>query len=240
MDRKSFFVIWPAARIALLGHAPALPSPRRPPHARSTGRPSRTNHKLACHRCALERTGTVRVEIYATHDQVLCPRHRLWTGEGVHGPTEQLSIQAAPEVLAAWHHHKNLVTRFGRSGVRKAFHIAGIINWRWYDQFHHFAPALDTYDALAASQPRNANSHAAVAAALYPSVVAPTAIMASPYWARIAHSGRPAQFLERVTGEVTDGWIPTGAADALRFWMNEDWLPGFRGSDRSPGKISPA
>lgn len=190
-------------------------------------------------RCALERTGTLRVEIYTTHDQVLCPRHRLWTGEGVHGPTEQLSIQAAPEVLAAWHHHKNLVTRFGRSGVRKAFHIAGIINWRWYDQFHHFTPALDTYDALAGNQPRNANSHAAVAAALYPSVVALAAIMASPYWARIAHSGRPAQFLERVTSEVTDGWAPTGAADTLRFWMNEDWLPGFRGSDRLPGKVSP-
>ena len=209
------------------------------PHVRPAGRPSRTTHAWACHRCALERTGTLRVEIYTTHDQVLCPRHRLWTGEGVHGPTEQLSIQAAPEVLAAWHHHKNLVTRFGRSGVRKAFHIAGIINWRWYDQFHHFTPALDTYDALAGNQPRNANSHAAVAAALYPSVVALAAIMASPYWARIAHSGRPAQFLERVTSEVTDGWAPTGAADTLRFWMNEDWLPGFRGSDRLPGKVSP-
>lgn len=141
------------------------------------------------------------------------------------------SVRAGPEITAAWHHHKNLITRHGRSRVRKAFHIAGVINRRWYDQFQHFTAAADIYDALAADQPVHANRHVVVAASLYPSIVNLTAAMASPYWAQIAHSHRPNLFLDRISVEVTEGWSPRGAFDPLRHWMDTDWLPGFRGSD---------
>ncbi|MCZ9880474.1 hypothetical protein NFJ07_01585 [Arthrobacter sp. B2a2-09] len=195
------------------------------------GRPTRTTHTVACNRCTLARGAGRFVQIYSTHEQVICPRHRLWLGDGVTGVTDQLSIRDTPEITTAWHHHKNLITRHGRSGVRKAFHIASVINWRWYDRFHHFTAATDTYDALAAKQPRHANSHAIVAASLYPSIVNLTAAMASPHWAEIAHSRRPDLFLDRISAEITDGWHPRGASDPLRHWMTEDWLPGFRGSD---------
>jgi hypothetical protein len=195
------------------------------------GRPTRTTHTAACHRCTLARVADRYVEIYSTHEQVICPRHGLWIGDGVTGFTDQFSIRASPEITAAWHHHRNLITRHGRSGVRKTFHIASVINWRWYDQFQHFTAATDTYDALAADKPRHATSHAVVAASLYPSIVKLTAAMASPHWAEIAHSRRPGLFLDRISVEVTEGWSPRGAFDPLRHWMDTDWLPGFRGSD---------
>lgn len=196
-----------------------------------TGRPTRTTHTVACHRCTLARGAGRYVEIYSTHEQVICPHHGLWVGDGVTGFTDQFSIRAGPETTAAWHHHKNLITRHGRSGVRKAFHIASVINWRWYDQFQHFTAATEIYDALAADQPPQANSQAVVAASLYPSIVNLTAAMALAHWAQIAHSRRPNAFLDRVSQEVTEGWIPKGNFDPLRHWMTEDWFPGFRGSD---------
>ncbi|WP_426989214.1 hypothetical protein [Pseudarthrobacter sp. Y6] len=194
------------------------------------GRPTRTTHTAACHRCTLARGAGRYVEVYSTHERVICPLHGLWTG-GVTGFTDQFSIRAAPEITAAWQHHQNLITRHGRPGVRKAFHIASTINRRWYDQFHHFTATTDTYDELAADQPRHANNQAVVAASLYPAIVTLTAAIASPHWAKIAHSSRPDLFLDRISDEVTEGWRPRGAFDPLRHWMDTDWLPGFRGSD---------
>lgn len=205
------------------------PDPKLP--RKLAGRPIRTTHSAACHRCTLGRGAGRYVQIYSTHEQVICPHHGLWLGDGVTGLTDQFSIQAGPEITAAWHHHKNLITRHGRSGVRKAFHIASVINWRWYDQFQHFTAATETHDALAADQPRHATSHAAVAASLYPSIINLTAALASPHWAKIAHSRRPDLFLERISDDVTEGWQPGGAFDPLRHWMTENWLPEFRGSD---------
>jgi hypothetical protein len=80
----------------------------------------------------------------------------------------------------------------------------------------HFTAAAETYDALAADQPRHATGQAILAASLYPSIVSRTAAMASPHWAQIAHSHRPDQFLDRISVEVTEGWQPHGAFDPLR------------------------
>jgi hypothetical protein len=195
------------------------------------GRPTRTTHTAACHRCTLARGAGRYVEIYTTHEHVICPRHGLWLGDGVTGFTDQFSTRAGPEITAAWHHHKNLITRHGRPGVRKAFHIAGVINWCWYDQFQRFTAATDIYDALAAHQPRHATGQAIVAASLYPVIVTLTAAIASPYWEEVAHSRRPGLFLDRISDEVTEGWQPRGAFDPLRHWMDTDWSPGFPGSD---------
>ncbi|QHK19781.1 hypothetical protein GU243_08610 [Pseudarthrobacter psychrotolerans] len=90
----------------------------------------------------------------------------------------------------AWHHHKNLITRHGRSGVRKAFHIASTINRTWYTN-SSTTHTVEIYDALACDQPRHGQGLAIVAASLYPSIAALTAAVASPYWAAIAHSPAP-------------------------------------------------
>ncbi|GAA4038023.1 hypothetical protein GCM10023063_41380 [Arthrobacter methylotrophus] len=216
-----------------LGQHDPAPSLRQ----KLAGRPIRTTHTAACHRCALAHGAGRYVQIYTTHEMVICPRHGLWTGEGVAGFTDQFSIRAAPEITAAWHHHKNLITSHGRSTVRKAFHVARVINWTWYDQLHHFPATTGIYDELAADQPRHANSHAIVAASLYPAIVTLTAAISSPHWDEIAHSRHPDQFLDRISIELTDGWHPRGASDPLRHWMDTDWLPGFRGPDTiSPPK----
>lgn len=207
------------------------------PRSKLVGRPDRTILGTACRHCALARGAGRYVEIYTTHERVICPRHGLWIGDGIQGFTDQLPILACPDIIAAWHHHKNLITRHSRSRVRKAFHISSVINWRWYDQFHHFTHAIEIYDALAADQPRHSQSQAMVAASLYPSIVSLTATIASPFWARIAHSRHPNAFLDRISDEVTDGWQPRGAFDSLRHWMDTDWQPTFKGADivGSPG-----
>lgn len=195
------------------------------------GRPIRTTHAPACHHCTLARGAGPYVEVYTTHERVICPKHGLWIGEGVGVAAAQFSINACPEISAAWHHHKNLIARHGHSQVRRAFHISNVINWGWYDQFQHFSAAIDTYETLAADHPGQANSQALVAAALYPSIVMLTAAIASPRWRYIARSRHPEPFLDRVSHEVTDGWLPQGAFDPLRHWMETDWTAGFRGSD---------
>lgn len=169
------------------------------------GRPIRTTHAPACHHCTLTRGAGPYVEVYSTHERVICPHHGLWIGEGANAPAAQFSITSCPQIIVAWRHHKNLIARHGHAQVRRAFHISNVINWGWYDQFQHFSAAVDTYETLTTDHPRQANSPALVAAALYPSIVMLTSAIASPSWRYIARSRHPEPFLERVSHEVTDG-----------------------------------
>lgn len=212
---------------------PQLGKPKPAPELKRkiAGRPIRTTHTAACHHCTLARGAGSYVDVYTTHERVVCPHHSLWIGDGTTGSTSQITIEPCPEILAAWHHHRNLITRHGHTQVRKAFHIATVINWNWYDQFQHFPAAIDTYDSLTAAQPRQDNSQALLAAALYPSIVTLTAAIASPRWRYIARSPHPEPFLERVSAEVTDGWHPHGVHDPLRHWMETNWATVLRGSD---------
>lgn len=195
------------------------------------GRPTRTTHSAACHHCTLARGAGPYVEVYTTHDRVICPDHGLWIGAGVSTIADQFNIDASPEITAAWHHHKNLIARHGHAQVRRAFHVSSVINWSWYDQFQHFSAAMDIYETLTTGHPRHAISPALVAAAIYPSIVTLTAAIASPRWRYIARSPHPGVFLDRVSNEITDGWTPQGAFDPLRHWMETNWTAEFRGSD---------
>lgn len=196
------------------------------------GRPNRRIHGLACHRCALTRCPTGRIQIYTTHERVLCPRHGLWLGDGVTTIDDQLSTTACGALISAWHQHQNLITRFGHSRVRRAFYISSYINRRWYEQLQHFDEFGVLYQELASNRRHeSAQEQPAVSAAMYPSIARLTAAIASPFWAHIAHSHHPNSFLDRVSTQITDGWYPRGGGDPLRRWMAEDWLPTFRGTD---------
>ncbi|WP_222440314.1 hypothetical protein [Arthrobacter alpinus] len=236
-DRQPWFqnlAIWTdTAPEVLLLAMPQLAQYRPDPALRQklVGRPIRTTHAPACHHCTLTRGAGSHVAVYTTHERVICPHHLLWIGDGVTGPAGQFSTSACPEITEAWHHHKNLITRHGHTQVRKAFHISNVINWNWYNQFQHFSAAIDTYESLIAAQPRQANSQALFAAALYPSIVALAASISSPRWRYIARSPHPEPFLDRVSDEVTDGWQPRGTHDPLRHWMDTNWATGLRGSD---------
>ncbi|MDQ0821587.1 hypothetical protein QFZ79_003963 [Arthrobacter sp. V4I6] len=60
------------------------------------GRPNRTILGIACRRYAQARSIGANIEIYTTHDKVICPRHGLWIGEG----TNSCAAQIMP--LPAW------------------------------------------------------------------------------------------------------------------------------------------
>lgn len=187
------------------------------------GRRAHRIHGLACHRCALAHDAGRFVEIYTTHERAICPKHGLWIGEGTATPEDQLSIGACPEISAAWHHHKNIIQRQGPTRTRKAFETSRAINWQWYDQFHHFSSTANLFDILATNPPHRASQQATVSASLYPAIVELTAALASPYWARIAHSNHPNAFLDRISTTITEGWRPAGAHDPLRSWMERNW-----------------
>ena len=68
----------------------AQPGARHVPNPARVGRPNRRIQGLACHRCALSRCQAGRIQIYSTHERVLCPRHGLWLGDGVTTIEDQL------------------------------------------------------------------------------------------------------------------------------------------------------
>ncbi|WP_427136588.1 hypothetical protein [Pseudarthrobacter sp. S9] len=187
---------------------------------------------FACNHCALSRTGDSRIEIYRTHEQVLCPIHRRWTGHGTDSPDGQPGLGRCPEITAANRHHRNLISRHGRPCVRTAFHISSHINYRWFEQYRHFGPFTDRYRALISGTRSSCILEpAALWAALYPPTIELAALIASARWAEIAHSQHPGPFLDRVGESITDGWHPRGYQDPLQHWMQEDWRPGFTGQD---------
>jgi hypothetical protein len=236
-------VSWPEA-LAVLSRADtgtlllAMPQLAAcPPGPEPAGRPTRRISRTACSRCTRGRGAGPHVTVHTTHEEVLCPRHQLWTGDGNTGAPTQIRLDTCPEILAAYRHHRNLITRSGRHAVTAAFETASLINWRWYEQFGHFTAFADRYTALTASGdiPQQARS-AVVAAALYPSVVDLTSALASPYWAELALSPNPVPFLERVSSQITDGWIPQSIGDPLRRWMTaERTARRLAGSGSTPG-----
>lgn len=58
--------------------------------------------RWACRRCVIARTGaTLPAQIWASvHDNV-CTRHKLWVGQHVHAPEEQLDLSRTPDVVRA-------------------------------------------------------------------------------------------------------------------------------------------
>ena len=199
---------------------------------RLLGRPNQRITRLACHLCAYERGAVERIEIYTTHDRVVCPQHGIWVGAGTQTPRNQMSVRTCPAITAATNHHRNLITRFGRDRVCTAFYDASYINWWWHATGHHFTEFTRLHkNLLATSEPDQTENYATEAGAHYPAIVRFTAILASPFWERIAHSTHPDKFLDRVTNEVTNRWLPRSGADPLRQWMAENRTPNFTDTD---------
>lgn len=183
------------------------------------GRKAHRTRALACHRCTLAHQAGQFVEIYTTHDKTICPEHKLWISDGTTNPHDQLTISACPEILAAWHHHKNIIQRQGNTRTHKAYEASKMINWQWYDQFRHFTYTTNFVHTLTKNQTHPANPQAIISAALYPAIVELTAILASPYWMKIAHSKQPQEFLDRISTNITEGWKLTATTGPLQHWI---------------------
>lgn len=198
------------------------------------GRPNRSLRGIACRRCARPRSAGADIEIYTTHDKVICHRHGLWIGDGTSSCADQLALHDCPEIVASWRHHQNLIARLGRARVRTAWHAASWINWRWYQQARQ-SPAFRCRHRILSNNDQLPQKQAAAAAALYLPTAALASIIAAPHWEAIAHSKHPQSFLERVKDEVTEGWLPPlGIYDPLRQWMLEDYSDDLASDAISP------
>lgn len=206
---------------------------------RLAGRPDRRRKGLACRHCALKHVDSGWIERFTTHERVVCPRHAVWIGEGVHVVNDQLPVSQCPEIITEWRHHLNLIARFGRARIRSTFETAGHISWHWYERFRHSEDFMARERSLRTNEHKpDSRRHTPVTAALYPATVRLTALLASPHWAGVARSEHPEPFLNRVSELVTGGWQPRGGQDPLRRWMTGEWQPQPMGPDTIPNPAS--
>lgn len=203
----------------------ALPELRHRPKTAQHAVPyrlgERARQRLACRHCALSRGAGEHVQIWMTHEQVVCHRHRRWLGDH-DTPGDQLNITACPDIPTASRRHRNLIARLGRDATEHAYQAARDICWKWFQQGYRFDSPTSRLDALLDGRPTCTYHEPHPTAALYPTVIALTAILASPFWLRRALSESPDDaelFLQRVTAEVTDGYRPRGGNDPLRVWL---------------------
>ena len=96
-------------------------------------RPRAAVEQLACRRCAAAR-GAPRISRWATHEQVVCLRHQVWTGVQYQGPRAQLDLRHHPEITAANRRHRRLIRRLGRPAVHFAFEQARRICAEWHEK----------------------------------------------------------------------------------------------------------
>jgi len=117
---------------------------------------------------------------WALHDDVVCYRHRRWTGKD----HDQPDLTRQPEILHAHRRHRWLIRRHGRDpvmrAVRDARHIC--ISWR-LDGLPDpgFGRRMEIFRGPGWDDPDEWAPQAFDAAA-YPQSVALARLLASPYW----------------------------------------------------------
>lgn len=115
---------------ALVSALPELRTPTtlmRWPHV--AGQVSkRAGVRPACTHCVAARTGSRApgVTVFASHDEILCPVHRRWTGspELNCASHEQFSIRVCSEIAVANLRHRRLINRWGRDTTYSCFTAA--------------------------------------------------------------------------------------------------------------------
>jgi hypothetical protein len=135
----------------------------------------------ACRRCAAGRTAKP-VTRWRAHEDMVCLRHRRWTGSGRFGTGAQPDLRPHPEIVAASRRHRRLARQLGGPAVEHAFRAARIICTQWHNEWEWKLPGLDERLRSLGSRYRPGSGTPADEAALYPHVVALTRLLASPAW----------------------------------------------------------
>ncbi|AUM19216.1 conserved hypothetical protein [Rhodococcus ruber] len=204
----------------------ALPELRTPDDVATypalRGRPTAVGSSNYCPSCTGLRGPARPVRVWATHEQVLCRRHRIWTG----GPVltcedrwPRIDISALPDVLAAHRRHQRLIVRFGREQVRYAFEDASHLVHEWHKQLPW--PFRSIHARMAVLEPdpgRWCPSSAICRTAEYPVAVAVTTFLADAAWRnRLLHMNTTDRHetIGYLTETVTDGAVPAGVFDPL-------------------------
>jgi hypothetical protein len=148
--------------------------------------------RWACRRCVVARTGsTLPAQIWAPiHDNV-CTRHKLWVGQHVHAPEEQLDLSRTPDVVRAQHKYWRLRRHHGPALIDLCEELtAGLwsgLSHRHYRLVHR---AETLHDLVRVKGPDVEPDRRApwLTAAGFPERVALIHMFTSPRWRKLAMS----------------------------------------------------
>ncbi|WP_282704014.1 TniQ family protein [Streptomyces sp. CC219B] len=192
------------------------------------GRPRATLRRAiqrpACRRCTQAAGITLPVTCWTTHDRNVCLRHRLWIGDGITNPDEQVDISRIPDTLRAQRHHRNLITRHGRRWVRSAYPEARKIYFTWLQSSADPFDILGTARHLLTDGAGKAPSHdLTLAMVFHPQVVALTGLLAGREWERRAvATGHVTWLIKQITLRgILLGYVPKERQDPLIQWVEQ-------------------
>ena len=141
--------------------------------------------RYACGHCAAQRgvtsRGSTHPELWTTHEDAVCLRHRRWLGT-LHQDA-QPDLTYLPEILTANRQHRRMIKIYGREQVRTATIDAVPICRGWNEPLWDSSPV---YRRVQVFKSQGHETHlidnATFDAAIYPQAVALTRLFASPYW----------------------------------------------------------
>ena len=129
----------PAERLAVLCGRPAaalrhaIPELTTPgDSANPGGSPPGRTLGLACQLCAVARTAHDQVWCWRGDEEVVCHRHRRWTGGPGGRAFRQPDLSTQPDIVRAHTRHRRLVRRHGRQAAADAFTAAAAICRTWH------------------------------------------------------------------------------------------------------------
>lgn len=155
--------------------------------------------RSACRRCTATKGAPGAVVVWTVPERNICLRHRLWTGQGVIAPHDQIDLAEHPQVVHAQLRHHRLVDRFGPVPTRAAHWRASQlwvdVTWRGWGEPYHIP--RDLHPEQPPHPNRRAGSGApwrlhtddpAYHAATYPETVTLAGLIAHPHWHALAMS----------------------------------------------------
>lgn len=99
--------------------------------------PDDVDARWACRCCVASRTGaTFPARVWASIHEQVCIRHKLWIGDNVMAPEQQLDLTRTPDIVHAQHRHWRLLRRYG-PGVLDICQDAGSDLWRGLSHRHY-------------------------------------------------------------------------------------------------------
>ncbi len=148
--------------------------------------------RWACRRCVIARTGAaLPAQIWApVHDNV-CIRHRLWVGQHVHAPEEQLDLSRTPDVVRAQQKYWRLRRCHGPALIDLCEELtAGLWSGLAHRHYRLVHRAETLHDLVRVKGPEVEPDRKApwLTAAGFPERVALIHMFTSPHWRELAMS----------------------------------------------------
>lgn len=184
----------------------------------------------ACQQCVAARLGTdERVTVFASHEQLICPTHRRWLGNGaLKCPRpHQFSIEACPEITAANLQHKRMITNWGRGPTHASFldAVTCLSTWSRWPIVMNAPDIRQRWDSLGITDETPPLSPAEIAA-WYPNAVSLTRLILIQRQeiknARKMNRDIAITSVERLRREIIEGLATSGAFDPYRYALTSD------------------